>query len=155
LRTPEEGLLTCMHTENVGGFRTDINICWAGAVMAFKCIPSRSVFRQHTPSRLMSLRQSFPKCRTPPGGGRCSSEGDELFVWRTYLLWTEYCWYFAWLNDFTYNVLVPACWLRTTSSAFFRAKVTKAETWKLAELCVKSVYLNLFGWRGRDVHETF
>jgi hypothetical protein len=37
----------------------------------------------------------------------------------------------------------------------FRAKVTKAETWTLAELCVKSVYLNLFGWRGRDVHETF
>jgi hypothetical protein len=27
--------------------------------------------------------------------------------------------------------------------------------YSLAELRVKSVYLNLFGWRGREVHETF
>jgi hypothetical protein len=25
----------------------------------------------------------------------------------------------------------------------------------LSELYIKSVYLNLFGWRGREVHETF
>jgi len=34
------------------------------------------------------------------------------------------------------------------------AKVRKA-CYSLAELYVRCVYLNLFGWRGRDVYETF
>jgi len=34
------------------------------------------------------------------------------------------------------------------------AKVRKV-CYSLAELYVKSVYFNLFGWKGREVHKTF
>jgi hypothetical protein len=33
-------------------------------------------------------------------------------------------------------------------------KVRKVDC-SFAEFCVKSVYLNILGWRGREVHETF
>jgi hypothetical protein len=35
------------------------------------------------------------------------------------------------------------------------AKVIKEVWYSLAELYAKSVYLNLFGWRGREVNEKF
>jgi len=57
------------------------------------------------------------------------------------------------LKYFTYH-LVPVLAPNYKQHILSPAKVRKV-CYSLAELYVKSVYLNLFGWRGREVHETF
>jgi hypothetical protein len=60
---------------------------------------------------------------------------------------------FTWLKYFTYRlmlVLAPNYKQYIVSPA----KVRKL-CYSLAELYAKSVYLNVFWWRGREVHETF
>jgi hypothetical protein len=56
-------------------------------------------------------------------------------------------------NIFTYY-LVPVLAPNYKQHIFLLAKVRKV-CYSLAELDVKSVYLNLFGWEGCEVHETF
>jgi hypothetical protein len=56
--------------------------------------------------------------------------------------------HFAWLKYFTYHlvpILAPNC----------KQHILSLVCYSLAKLCVKSVYLNLFKWRGHEVHETF
>jgi hypothetical protein len=86
------------------------------------------------------------------GGASCMYEGHIYFeeVWaqhKTYnFIDTLLGWYF------TYHlvlVLAPNYKMLILSSAKLR-KVC----YLLSELYVKFVYLNLFGWRGCEVHET-
>jgi hypothetical protein len=93
--------------------------------------------------------QRFPNC-----GALLSSGAHELFVWGTCLFKTKY-WlkikyifgrHFAWFKYFTY-CLVPVLTPNYKQHILLPAKVRKV-CHSLAELYVKSVYLNLFGWRG-------
>jgi hypothetical protein len=51
-------------------------------------------------------------------------------------------------------LLVPVLAPNYKQHILSTAKVRKS-CYSLAELHVKSVYFNLFAWRGREVHETF
>jgi hypothetical protein len=55
--------------------------------------------------------------------------------------------HFAWLKYFT-NRLVPVLAPNYKQHILSPAEVR-------TELYVKCVYLNVFGWKGRDVHDTF
>jgi hypothetical protein len=61
--------------------------------------------------------------------------------------------HFAWLKYFSYR-LVPVLAPNFKQHILSLAEVIKV-CYSLAELYVKCVYLNLFGWRGRDIYETF
>jgi hypothetical protein len=61
--------------------------------------------------------------------------------------------HFAWLKYFTYRLLLALA-SSYKQHILLPAKFIKI-SYSLAELCVKSVYLNSFGWRGRNVHEAF
>jgi hypothetical protein len=58
------------------------------------------------------------------------------------------------MKYFSYNFLLPVLAPNCKQQILSPAKVRKV-CYSLAELYVKSVYLNLFGWRGREVYETF
>jgi hypothetical protein len=61
--------------------------------------------------------------------------------------------YFAWFKHFTYRLLlVPVLAPNYKQHILSPPKVRKV--YLLAKLYVKSVYLDLFGWRGREVYET-
>jgi hypothetical protein len=98
--------------------------------------------------------RGFQTVWRPPLGGRfCSSLG-----WGGAFILNEigqntFGRHFAWLKSFTYHsvtVLAPNYKQHILSPA----KI-KIVCYSLAEHYVKSVYLNLFWWRGREVHETF
>jgi hypothetical protein len=59
----------------------------------------------------------------------------------------------AWFKHFTYH-LVPVLARNHKQHILSPAEVRKVR-YSLAELYVRSVYLNLFGWRERELHETF
>jgi hypothetical protein len=72
---------------------------------------------------------------TPPGGALFSFfGGGELFVLGTYLFRTKYG--------------------RKIKYLFWPTNVRKV-CYSSPELYVRFVYLNLFGWTGRDFHEIF
>jgi hypothetical protein len=89
----------------------------------------------------------------PPGGsinplGSASwlYEGHNYFEWNMGARWNIYfARHFAWLKYFTYR-LVPILAPNYKQHILSPAKVRKVWYW-LAELYVRSVCLNLFGWR--------
>jgi hypothetical protein len=103
----------------------------------------------------------------PPSGGS-SGGGEFLYERDIYLFWTKYGskikniyilvhtlyfgTHFAWLKYFTHH-LVPVMAPNYNQHIFSPAEDRKV-CYSLAELYVRSVYLNVFLWRGRDVHET-
>jgi hypothetical protein len=95
-------------------------------------------------------------------GGRCLSPGwarvvciRNIFILNE--IWTQNKIYsvrlLAWLKYFTYHsgpVLAPNYKQHILSPAEVRKLYSL-----LTELYIKPVYLNLFGWRGREVNEIF
>jgi hypothetical protein len=104
---------------------------------------------------LNSVMPEIPKLWSAPPrgvlldpGGAVGPEGDELFLWGTYLFWTKYgCKIIflvgIWLVEIFYlsQVLAPNYKKHILSPA----KVGKL-CYSLAERYVESVYFNLFGW---------
>jgi hypothetical protein len=121
-----------------------------------------------------SLGQSFPNRGAPQppgwywssggGGGNCLYEGHLYLTKYGRKINCNFGRHFAWLKCFTYHLVsTGTAWLAfcldTFSSysnkilapykqqIFLPAKIRKV-CYSLAELYVRSVYLNLFGWRG-------
>jgi hypothetical protein len=90
------------------------------------------------------------KWGTPPpkGGGRQGYCMRDIFILNE--IWAQGKIYIlvgaAWLKYFTYH-LVPVLAPSYKQHILSPAKVRKV-CYSLRELCVKYVYLNLFGWRG-------
>jgi hypothetical protein len=87
------------------------------------------------------------------GGSSCLYEGHTYFERNLSQDKTYFGTHPAWLKGFTYHlvpVLVPIYKQHILSSAKLRTVC-----YSLPQIYVNSVYFNLFGWRGREVHETF
>jgi hypothetical protein len=63
--------------------------------------------------------------------------------------------HFAWLKYFTYHLLLVPVLTPNYKQHILSPTEVRKVCYLLAEIYVKSLYFNLFGWRGRNAHEIF
>jgi hypothetical protein len=105
--------------------------------------------------------QNVGSAPPPPEGGVGNPLGGASYLYEGHLFLTKYGRkiniyfgkHFAWLNNFTYQ-LVPVLAPNYKQHILSPAKVRK-ECYSLAEIYVKSVYMNLFERWEREVHKIF
>jgi hypothetical protein len=127
---------------------------FSGIGQHYSCMHENKVYL----IEISNIEQGFQNCGPAPRGAflvlrrgvSCLYEGYIILnpIWaqdRTYILVSNSL---GWSISTHHLIPVP-----NTQHILSRAKL-KNMCNALAELYVRSVYLNLFGWRGREVHET-
>jgi hypothetical protein len=109
--------------------------------------------------RLVS-RPEVPKLWGAHPWGDVGPLGRREILWGIYLFWTKYGHkvyidrHFAWLKYFTY-CLVPVLAPNYYKQHILSPDKATQKRYSLRKLYVKSLYFNLFGRRGCEVHDTF